>query len=608
MKFIKKNKSSLLSINKIQDFIVVFSLFLFASILVLGLFPKTDASEEAGRLFFIYTMMSIPVIVAIYFIIISFRRKISKDTSEVDTSIKTKMALAFLFVAIIPSLPIVLISNNVINRAIGELISADTSFALDKAIEMSDDNVSEISARMRNDLEWIKYSIDNGIFNINDFNTREHITSIVRKRGLIFKFYNVLEENELHNKLSSMPGDAGALNFSDGVEEYLSLIDYSDNIFISKINVDNTSILVGGYSIKNYLAVFYRIIPEKLYTRISFFNQAKKRYDKKTFLRPYIQSISGLLLFILSIAIVVFSIGVSIVLSKNITKPVLELENSARLVALGDFSIRLYRDTSDELSLLYNSFNTMVRQLNESRKAMFHMQKIKAWGEVGNKLLHEIKNPLTPIRLSAERMRKRFIEKHDNIEKIILNGTETIIEEVNALQHILSEFSQFARLPKAKLEVNNINLIVKNCGKIFYGHENINFIYNFNENLPDIPFDKILIRQALINIIKNAVEALNENGQIKISTGLIEEINHIFIKIKDDGPGISEDDIEMLFEPSFSKKENGNGLGLAIVEKIVFEHNGKIFCNSKIGKGTTFIIELPVENIQIVSEDSQKEI
>jgi nitrogen fixation/metabolism regulation signal transduction histidine kinase len=400
---------------------------------------------------------------------------------------------------------------------------------------------------------------------------------------------------DLESELIALPGDAGNINYSDGVKNYLSLIDYSENTFISKISVDKSLILLGGYKVGSILSVFYRVVPEKFYSRVAYFAHAKKRYDQKIFLRPYIQSFTGLMLFVLSLGVVVIAIGISLLLSKNITKPVLELEESARQVAAGDFSIRLYRTASDELTLLYDSFNTMVRQLNESRKAMFHMQKIKAWGEVGNKLLHEIKNPLTPIKLSAERMRKRFVEKHENIDKIILNGTDTIIEEVASLQHILAEFSQFARLPKVKLSKHNINSIVKNCINMFLGHDNINFICGYDETLPEIMVDKILLRQSLVNILKNALEAVKDTGEIEVNTGKNDD-NYLFIAIKDNGHGISSEDIEKLFEPTFSKKENGNGLGLAIVEKIIVEHKGRITCQSKENEGSLFTIELPIDN------------
>ncbi|HRX16646.1 MAG TPA: ATP-binding protein, partial [Spirochaetota bacterium] len=255
----------------------------------------------------------------------------------------------------------------------------------------------------------------------------------------------------------------------------------------------------------------------------------------------------------------------------------------------------LYKtEISDEISVLYNSFNVMVKQLDESRRAMMHMQKLEAWKEVGSKLMHEIKNPLTPIRLSAERIRRKYFEQSDDIENIIKTGTDTIIEEVDALQHILREFSRYTRLPKLNPVFQNINDILKNCVDFFHGHENIVFKLFLDDELPDLRIDRILFRQVLINIIKNAIEAMDYYGEIVIASQI--ENGKAIIRVRDNGPGIPPEDLGRLFEPTFSRKQEGTGLGLAIVEKIVMEHGGKIICRSVPGNGAEFILTLPIYN------------
>ena len=220
-------------------------------------------------------------------------------------------------------------------------------------------------------------------------------------------------------------------------------------------------------------------------------------------------------------------------------------------------------------------------------------QKLNAWKEVSRKLLHEIKNPLTPIKLSAERIRLRFSEKHPDIQTIVEKGTGTIIEEVDAIQRILDEFTSFARLPEIAPEAQDLNEAVKEFAGIFSGHESIRFSLHLSAMLPSVCFDRLLLRQAVINIIKNAVEAMNYSGSIDISTGMTGN-KSVFITVRDSGPGIAAADIPKLFDPTFSRKNRGSGLGLSIVEKIALDHKGKVYCTSVPGQGAAFTIELPV--------------
>ncbi len=190
-------------------------------------------------------------------------------------------------------------------------------------------------------------------------------------------------------------------------------------------------------------------------------------------------------------------------------------------------------------------------------------------------------------------MRKRYAEKHEDIERIITVGTETIIEEVNVLMTILSEFTKFARLPEMRPGETDLNKLIENCINLFKGHENIKFELSLDRDIPLIYIDKILFNQVITNLIQNAVDAVNETGKITAKTELING-NTVRISIIDNGTGIKEEYINRIFEPGRSYKPSGTGLGLSIVEMIVLEHSGKVYCNSEYGKGTEFVVEIPV--------------
>jgi nitrogen fixation/metabolism regulation signal transduction histidine kinase len=362
---------------------------------------------------------------------------------------------------------------------------------------------------------------------------------------------------------------------------------------VSHISIDGSSVIVGGFLQNNVLVAVYRPIPEEVFQRIKLFSGALHNYSAMKNYRLRLQSLAGLMLLIVSIVVLVAAIGFSLYLSKSITRPVLEIANAAKSVASGNFDIELSRNSNDEISVLFGSFNSMTRQLKENREAMYIAQKLNAWKEVSRKLIHEIKNPLTPIKLSAERIRLRFNENNPDIGTIVNKGTETIIEEVSAIQRILDEFTTFARLPEVKPEKLYLNTAIKSYAALFQAHEKVVFIFNLYDALPPILFDKLLMRQAVVNIIKNAVEAMDSSGTITITTGLI-NAKTAFLSVRDTGHGIDSEDIAKLFEPTFTRKRGGTGLGLAIVEKIALDHRGRVYCKSKRGEGAEFTIELPV--------------
>jgi Signal transduction histidine kinase involved in nitrogen fixation and metabolism regulation len=334
----------------------------------------------------------------------------------------------------------------------------------------------------------------------------------------------------------------------------------------------------------------YTLIPKDMLATADFLNTSYSEYKKQEFLKPYFQTGIGIALILLSLGIILLAIILSIMISQSITRPVLELVEASEKIAKGDFSINLTRKEQDEIAVLYESFNQMAKQLDHGRKMMYQTQKLQAWSDIARKLIHEIKNPLTPIRLSAERLYRRYEENHPEFSLIVKDATNTIIEEVNILMNMLSEFSKFARLPEINLAEENINSILENCIDM-YGNDATSFIVNLDANLPPVKCDKTLLRQAFLNIIQNSIEA--KATQITISSIYDKGKEVLYIIFKDNGVGIPEENLSKVFEPTFSTKESGMGLGLAIVEKIIIDHKWNITCDSK-GQGTQFTITIPL--------------
>lgn len=234
------------------------------------------------------------------------------------------------------------------------------------------------------------------------------------------------------------------------------------------------------------------------------------------------------------------------------------------------------------------------------------VQRMEAWREVARRIAHEIKNPLTPIQLSAERLRKRYAKLLEGNGAILDKCTSTIIKQVEELKNLVNEFSQFARLPTAELAPNDLNEIVKEALFLFKeGHREINFQFQRGD-IPSLELDRDQIKRALINLLDNAVAAVEEKGEIKILTAYSSSSGIVQLEVADDGCGLAPEVRARIFEPYFSTKKDGTGLGLAIVSAIVADHRGYIRVRPNEPKGTRFIIELPVRDQSDFQEIKRK--
>jgi two-component system, NtrC family, nitrogen regulation sensor histidine kinase NtrY len=223
------------------------------------------------------------------------------------------------------------------------------------------------------------------------------------------------------------------------------------------------------------------------------------------------------------------------------------------------------------------------------------MQRMAAWREVARRIAHEIKNPLTPIQLSAQRLRRRYPEILNENNSIFDQCTNTIITQVDELKRLVSEFSQFARMPKVHKSHDNLTKLANSTLFLYQeAHKNISFSCQEETPIPLFSFDAEQIKRCLINLLDNAVAVLPDGGTIEIVLSLDDEQENVFIKVHDNGPGISKENKLKLFEPYFSTKKTGTGLGLAIVSTIVSDHSGYIRVQDNKPTGSVFIIELPL--------------
>ncbi len=245
----------------------------------------------------------------------------------------------------------------------------------------------------------------------------------------------------------------------------------------------------------------------------------------------------------------------------------------------------------------YLGMVVVLDDLTQLQKA----QRAEAWREVARRIAHEIKNPLTPIQLSAQRLRKRYLSQFGQDGAIFDECTQTIITQVEELKNLVNEFSSFARMPAAQPMPNNLNEIIREAMVLYVeGHKNIRFEFKPDEKVPVFNLDKEQIKRVIVNLLDNAVAAVDATagkdgeGQITIETQLDPLMNLARIEVADNGCGVAPEDKPLLFEPYFSTKPSGTGLGLAIVNTIISDHHGYARVRDNFPRGARLVIELPI--------------
>ncbi len=573
--------------NSFQDIIFLSGIIIFSSILIIGLFPGRLDDGVVNEKFFFATAMTVPVIAAIYFIIISFRRRLEIRSREIRASLSKKLTISFLFIAVLSTMPIVIVSSTYFNQNIAMMFKGSTGVSIRESIDLTNDLFKEFAGEVRNELRSVKYFVKKN---------KAHSFNIIFdeiKKTLVAKGFSIFIFQKGKNKITfqnTLPGNSYGTKIQKFYKNFSG-----DKIKTDRILINGKEIICGVIELNKNIFVLSKEIPLELSEREKLFYKANDDYQEVERLRNFFVEGSGAFLMVLSILIVGIAYLISFFLSKSITHPLEELSEASGQISKGDYGVELPGERKDEIGQLIQSFNSMSKELKQNRDVMFEKQKLEAWNDMARKLVHEIKNPLTPIRLSAERIRRLVLQNKKNMEDSILQGTETIMAEVDSLLSLVRVFNDFARLPEKKEEVQDISELICETVILYSAHENIQINFEPLDEKLFVFLDKVLMKQALNNILSNAVEAIEVKGEISIEVQKNQE-NQIEISIRDTGGGINAKDVENIFQPGFTLKKHGTGLGLAIVHKIILEHHGKILCNSVLGKGSEFIITLPIKN------------
>ncbi len=580
-----------------QFFIHLSIILLIVIIELLFINNFLNPSSLNKKWFFLFYLLTISPVVLIY-IIILFIVKLFFGKYRVKRGAKfqARLFLSFILVAVIPLFPLIFLTNNLINQTIEIWLTKNIEDSLQAGLYFTENLLDNY----KNDVEYyltflskekiVKYSI---IFQKDKETYIKETSSLIRKyridsififdsqKKLILEFQNkkilknIIDEDAFQDALKGKV--TIKVKNSEGIEY---IIGYSP-IFNEKSDNINGILLLA------------KILPEKFTEKANMIASSLQAYKQmELYKKPLVKGITTAIVIVVALFIVLIAIVVSYFISKGITEPIKVLLDGTKNIASGNLDFEIKYNAKDEIKILINAFNQMTKEIRTGKQALFHAQRMAAWRDIARRIAHEIKNPLTPIRLSAERLKKKYGDK--DFESVLNKSVDTIVKEVDNLKNLVGEFSEFARMPQMHLKVENLNNIIIESLNMFEAISNVKIETHIDNKIPPLNLDKQRIKEVILNIINNSIEAFEgKEGKIKISTYSKTNVfgEFVYLEIEDNGPGMPDEVYSQIFDPYFTKKKGGTGLGLSIVEKIITEHRGKIKCESQLGKGTKFIIE-----------------
>ena len=328
------------------------------------------------------------------------------------------------------------------------------------------------------------------------------------------------------------------------------------------------------------------------YVGVPFFDSAKNLDTKLT----------GLFTTLLNIVTLMFLLflGLAFVAARQLTAPLKRItERLTRTTLTGENEPIPYRSSDDEIGLLVREYNAMIGKLEASRRELAAQEKEVAWREMARQVAHEIKNPLTPMKLSLQFLQKAIAERRPNAEELIGRISQTLITQVDVLSDIATSFSTFTNLPAMRPERLDVVAVLRHCADLFQQsdgdeHDELHF-----ELPPDGAFivfaDESLLVRTFNNLLLNAKQAVPPGRPARQTVALRAEGSHkVLITIADNGTGIADDVRSKMFVPNFTTKESGSGIGLAVAKRGIESAGGRIWFETVVGEGTQFYIELPL--------------
>jgi two-component system nitrogen regulation sensor histidine kinase NtrY len=682
---------------------------------------KVPISKNA--LVFSFINLNIVLITLLIFLVIRNTAKIVFGEKQAfgRLKVRTKLALAFVFFSIIPTIVMFIISSGFITHTINSWFSSQIESSLTQSLDIAKtyyENVAQNTISFSSTIG--KTAVADGLFpNGSKEELKRFITAKMKELNL-----SSVEIYDAKGRLITFVESQNKVLSPTDKKQVFDALNGNLHTFIQSIG--NSDIIKGfapiyltSSTIPEGLVVGSYFVNKSLVEKMAEIEQGYKEYRQQQILKPHLKTSYILFLVLISLLMIFSSIWMSVYIAKGISGQLDDLVSATKKIVANNYDVHIERKSKDEVGDLVDAFNSMAKELKQNRESLaiayveqtqrkayieailnsissgviaidgkgfitminattervmgmdpsktvnkyykdilpgdiiipaeemlmymkknntatntkeitvniqgqiktfilrltslkhyndrmsgyivifedvtdiIKMQKIATWQEVAKRMAHEIKNPLTPIRLSAERLRRKYLDIIPSDKEVFDECTRTIVSEVDELKRLVDEFYSFARMPASQPTTNSINELLSEIYSLYSSaHKNIRFHLEKDEQVPLIKFDRSQIRRVLINLVENAVWAVNGDGEITLKSAYDNQNSIVRVEVIDTGIGIDDLDKSKIFDLYYSKKKGGSGIGLTIVQRIITEHGGRIIVKDNKPKGTKFIIEL----------------
>ena len=560
---------------------IIFSLIFLSVGSLLALMFAADNPNELNRMQSSLLVVNILSFVVFFIIVVLSAKNLLNDyrKNKLGAKLRLRMSLAFGGLAVIPAVVLFFFAINFMNKGISVWSDADVEQGLNNALMLGRSALDEKIQQGLFETTNIALQLQ-GIENI-DLQLRDLVQKSKAEQLVILDsdIQVLASGSDQISRVSTRIPTLLEIEQANLKQSWTSLDSSPDGSYLIRVLVPVLSFSSNQKPL--YLQAFFSVDP-KLSMMADSVEETYARYGRLSFMKDPIQYSYILTLAIVVLLALLLAIYGSIEFADRLVKPIESLEKEAESMIMSP-RFADDNDSSDEITTLVNSF--------------MRAQKEAAWSDVARRMAHEINNPLTPIQLSAERIKKRFSASKGEDLNFITASTDTIVNQVEVLREMVNAFGKFAEQPKLKIERINIPKIIDEAiGLYSKDHKAIKFSSKYTDKA-FIYGDEKKLRQILNNLLKNSIDALSdiEKPRITVTTRDIQISNTAFVElsIEDNGIGFTKETVSKVFEPYVSTKPKGKGLGLAIVKNIVDEHQGHIAIKNN-QKGATVIITIPV--------------
>lgn len=508
-----------------------------------------------------------------------------------ELSLRARLTLAFLALALIPSLSVSIIAVGLVGRTAALVGSPGLQQAFDTSVHVAKVTVQKLERNLQTDGRLLSSSdiLEDVLLTDRTELLEQYLRDELVLRNLDFAHYYAEENGRLEplarvesaESRSGLPAAFSAASLHEALTRPSVLYDSTLVAAFHVVEPDSSrAVLLLGY-----------VLGDELLPRIDAIIGARDYFVELNVYRRVLNRAAVLVTLVVIVASILFARA----LARGLSRPVDDLVAAMRRVAVGDLEATTSPRGGSEMIYLMESFNRMTQELRRSREQLARAERVAAWSDVARVLSHEINNSLQPIQMAIPRVRRRLEHLSGADRQAVEDSLEGIREEAESLGKMASTFSEFARLPDPEPVPTDVNGLVRSVAEL-HASRAPQLRLDLAPEMPPASVDPRQLRRALDNLVENAIAALAGGGILTLTTRPPSGRwpHHVSMQVSDTGPGIPPEIRDRIFEPYFTTRITGTGLGLALVDRIVTQNGGRIEVESEPGLGATFTLRLPM--------------